>query len=57
MYTALLLVLLGIAGFLFITGAQKKKTLQMSGGIAVALLTLFSFGSWAFGERRCGLKI
>ncbi len=47
MYTALLLVLLGIAGFLFITGAQKKKTLQMSGGIAVALLTLFFF--WFMG--------
>ncbi len=47
MYTALLLVLLGIAAFLFIVGAQKKKTFQIIAGLTLAVLTVFFF--WFMG--------
>ena len=47
MYTALLLVLLGISAFLFITGAQKKKNMQTIAGLALAILTVFFF--WFMG--------
>jgi hypothetical protein len=47
MYTALLLLLLGAAAFLFITGAQKHQTLKIYSGLAVAVLTSFFF--WFMG--------
>ena len=47
MYTALLLLLLGIAAFLFITGAQKRQTVKIYSGLAVAVLTSFFF--WFMG--------
>lgn len=47
MYTALLFGLLGIAAFLFITGSQKKQTIKVYSGLAVAVLTLFFF--WFMG--------
>jgi uncharacterized membrane protein (UPF0182 family) len=43
MYTALLLLLLGVAAFLFITGAQKRQTVKIYSGLAVAVLTSFFF--------------
>lgn len=49
MYSALLLALLGISAFLFIIGAQKKKTLQILSGLILAVLTLLFFcfmGFW-----------
>ena len=47
MYTALLLLLLGVAAFLFITGAQKHQTAKIYAGLAVAVLTSFFF--WFMG--------
>ena len=47
MYTALLLLLLGAAAFLFVTGAQKRQTVKIYSGLAVAVLTSFFF--WFMG--------
>jgi len=47
MYTALLLLLLGVAAFLFITGAQKHQTIKIYSGLTVAVLTSFFF--WFMG--------
>ena len=48
MYTALLFGLLGIAAFLFITGAQKRQTAKIYLGLAIAVLTLFFFWFMSF---------
>lgn len=47
MYSVLLLILLGISAFLFIIGAQRKKTLRMLSGLVLAVLTLVFF--WFMG--------
>lgn len=43
MYIALLLILLGLSGFLFLTGARKRQPLKKYSGIVLALLSLFFF--------------
>lgn len=43
MYTALILVLLGFAAFLFITGSQKHKKGKMAAGVILAVATLLFF--------------
>ncbi|MCL5030181.1 MAG: UPF0182 family protein [Bacteroidetes bacterium] len=43
MYTALLLGLLGIAGFLFITGAKTNQKIKIFFGSIIAILTLLFF--------------
>ncbi len=43
MYTALILVLLGLAAFLFITGSQKHKKVRIAAGIILAASTLLFF--------------
>ncbi len=43
MYTALLLGLLAVAAFLFITGARKNQTIRIYLGLILAVLTLFFF--------------
>ncbi len=47
MYNALLLLLLGFAAYLFITGSQKRQTKKIFFGLAVAAFTLFFF--WFMG--------
>lgn len=43
MYIALLLILLGLSVFLFITGARKGQRIKKYSGIALAILTLLFF--------------
>ncbi|MGE5400532.1 MAG: UPF0182 family protein [Ignavibacteriales bacterium] len=43
MYNALFLLLLGIAAFLFITGAQKRNKGKIYSGVILAVLTVFLF--------------
>lgn len=43
MYNALLLLLLGIAAFLFITGIKKRQKLKIFCGAAIGVLTVFFF--------------
>ena len=43
MYNALLLLLLGIAAFLFITGIKKRQMLKTYSGAAIGVLTVFFF--------------
>jgi hypothetical protein len=43
MYNALLLFLLGIAAFLFITGIKKRQKLKIFSGAVIGVLTVFFF--------------
>lgn len=43
MYIALLLILLGLSVFLFITGARKEQRIKKYSGIVLAILTLLFF--------------
>jgi uncharacterized membrane protein (UPF0182 family) len=43
MYNALLLLLLGIAAFLFITGIKKRQKLKIFSGAVIGVLTVFFF--------------
>ncbi len=47
MYTALILVLIAIAAFFFITGAQKKKPVKVFIGLVIGILTFVFF--WFMG--------
>jgi uncharacterized protein len=47
MYTALILVLLGIAAFFIVQGAKKQKNVWIAIGIIIGLLTAFLF--WFMG--------
>jgi len=47
MYTAIILVLIAIAAFFFLTGTQKRKPLQVAIGLAIGILTLAFF--WFLG--------
>ena len=43
MYNALLILLLGIAAFLFLVGSKKQQKAKMLSGVILAALTLFFF--------------
>ena len=43
MYIAILVILLGFAGFLVITGFQKQRRGRIAAGVAVGIFTLFFF--------------
>ena len=47
MYTALILVLIAIAAFFFISGVQKRKPVKVFAGLAIGVLTLAFF--WFMG--------
>ncbi len=52
MYTILYILLLGIAGLLIFSGAKSKKRLTITGGVAIAILTIFFFWFMTFwGEK------
>lgn len=52
MYTILYILLLGIAGLLIYSGAKSKKRLAITGGAAIAILTIFFFWFMTFwGEK------
>ena len=47
MYTALILVLIAVAAFFFISGVQKRKPVKVFTGLAIGVLTLAFF--WFMG--------